>query len=122
MELNDYLAIVWRRRWIIAITTVVTVIVVAIGSFIMPPVYWTSTTLRVGTALSRSPGHLQFEINYTDRLMNTYAKVIISDALLGELTQRLGIDKPPKISTEVIANTELMRIIVEDQDATLAEI
>jgi uncharacterized protein involved in exopolysaccharide biosynthesis len=54
MELKTYLTILWRRKWIIGITTAVTVAVVTIGTFMMTPTFVASATLRVATAASGS--------------------------------------------------------------------
>lgn len=120
MDLKAYLAILWRRKWVIAITAIVTVTVAVIGTFVMTPVYEASTTLRVPTARRGSADWVDYDVGYADRLMNTYAQIATSGPVLEELTQRLGLDQPPKVKVENLANSELMRIAVEDSNPALS--
>ncbi len=121
MELRSYLAILWRRKWVIATATAVTVIVTVIGTLLVTPTYTASTTLRVAPAAS-STGQLGWDdIQYADRLMNTYSKIIASGPLLQEVAQRLGLDKAPKVDVQIPANSELMQITVEDQNPVRAK-
>ncbi len=120
MELRTYLGILWRRKWVIIITLVVTVTLTLIGTLMATPKYVASTTLRVMTVSSGSFLSVRYDTQYTDRLMNTYAKIAISGSILQELMQKLQIDHLPKIEVEIIAHTELVKITVEDPDPTLA--
>lgn len=120
MELANYLAILWRRKWLIATVTVTTLVVVIVGTLMMTPLYQASTTLRVATAAQGSLDSIQYATTYADRLMNTYVKIATSGPMLDQLDLKLGIGKPPKISVSPAANTELMEITVEDADPVLA--
>ena len=121
MELRTYLAILDRRRWVIAITAAATLLVAAIGTLLMPPVYTAATTLRIIAAANLSGDYVSFDsIMYATRLQNTYAKIATSDGLLDELARRLGLNERPKVRVEVPANSELMQISVESRDPVLA--
>jgi capsular polysaccharide biosynthesis protein len=121
MELRDYLNVIWRHKLIIVATALVTLIVVVVGTIMATPVYQASTILRVETAAEGSLDYVTYDTNYGDRLMNTYAEIITSGALMDQLKQRLDLARLPKISADVIANTELIRITVEDPDPVLAQ-
>jgi succinoglycan biosynthesis transport protein ExoP len=120
MELGAYLAILWRRKWVIAVTATVTVTVVVIGTLMATPKYVASTTLRVLTAAGGSADWVDYDIMYTDRLMNTYIKIATSRPVLGELVRRLGLGKPPQIEVEILPDTELFQITVEDPNPIVA--
>lgn len=120
MELANYLAILRRRKWLVAIVTVTTLLVVIVGTLLMTPIYQASTTLRVATAAQGSLDSIQYTTVYADRLMNTYVKIATSGPVLEQLNQKLGIVKPLKISVSPTANTELLEIKVEDPDPVLA--
>ncbi len=121
MELKAYLAILWRRKWMIIVVACLTGTVANIGTLIMTPRYVASTTLRVATGTSGSVDRVGWdEIQYADRLMNTYSKIATSDFMLAQLTQQLGLGQPPEIEVEILPNTELMQIIVEDRDPIVA--
>jgi len=120
MDLKAYLAILWRRKWVVAITAIVTVTVAVIGTVVATPVYEASTTLRIPTARRGSADWVDYDVRYADRLMNTYAQIAASGPVIEELTQRLGLDRPPEVQVETLANSELMRITVEDPNPVLA--
>lgn len=121
MDIRAYLSVLRRRKWLIVLTTVVAVVVAIIGTAITPPTYSASTTLRLVTAVSGSIDDPRYDLTYADRLMNTYTKITTSGPVLSELTRRLGISQAPTIDVEVPANTELMKITVEDRNPVLAK-
>jgi capsular polysaccharide biosynthesis protein len=119
MELRQYVDILWRRKWMVLLTAMVTVAVVAVGTYRMTPVYATSTTVRVALAHSGSMEYADYM--YAERLMNTYVEILHSRPMLQEVIQRLDLRIVPeviskKIKAEVVANTELISIRVEDGD------
>jgi succinoglycan biosynthesis transport protein ExoP len=120
MELRHYIAILWRRKWVIGVTVAVTMTVVVIGTLMATPMYVASTTLRVLTATHGSVEWVNYDIMYADRLMNTYARIATSAPVLEELVHTLGLDKPPQIEVHILPSTELMQITVEDPDPILA--
>jgi succinoglycan biosynthesis transport protein ExoP len=121
MDVRAYLEILRRRIWVILITAAITVIVALIGTLLVVPEYSASATVRVATAASGSTDYVSHDINYADRLMNTYIKIATSGPVLAQLVQKLNLERPPRVDIEVPANTELMKITVEDQNPTLAK-
>lgn len=121
MELKSYLAILWRRKWIILIVAVVTVGVVTAGTLRMTPVYSTTATLRIATAPVGSVDSINYNLTYADRLMKTYAQVATSSPVLSALSAKLGVGTLPKISVNNSTDTELMEITAEDPDPLLAQ-
>ena len=119
MDLNAYLAILGRNKWVILVTMVVTVAVVAIGTFMATPIYSASTTLRVATASSGSVSYSDYM--YADRLMNTYTKIATSRPVLGELAKNLNLQKIPQVSVQMVPSTELIKISVESSNPTVAQ-
>lgn len=115
------MAILWRRRWVVLITTAVTALVAGIGALLIAPTYRAEALLRVlpvGANLSQPPGWN--EMQYADRLMNTYVNILRSDATLAELAAKLGRADAPKVEVGIPANTELVQIVVEDPDPSMA--
>jgi len=119
MDLKAYLTILWRRKWVIAVTAIVTATVAVVGTIVATPVYEASTTLRIPTARRGSADWVDYDVEYADRLMNTYAQIATSGPVLDELAQRLGLDRPPEVEVETLANSELMQITVEDPNPVL---
>ncbi|MDB5060079.1 MAG: Capsular exopolysaccharide family [Chloroflexi bacterium] len=112
VELRDYLVILRRHRLVIMVTTAVAVLAAILVTLIMEPQYAASTTLRVMTAATGAPSYLSYDLNYSDRLMNTYSQIATSEPTVMELAQKLGVAKPPTVEATIIANTELMQFTV----------
>ncbi len=112
MELRQYLAVIQRRKWIIILTTIITTALAALATFLATPQYESTTTLRVATINN---------IDYTQLLMNTYARIATSGTSKTELTQQLNLEGPPNISVELVPGTELMTITAEAPDPELAQ-
>ena len=118
MELRDYLTILWRRKWIIITTIIVTEIVVIFGTLMMVPTYKSSVLLRIAAASSGTVNYSDYM--YADRLMNTYVKIATTKPVLEELVQQLNLEVLPEIEVEIVPETELIQITVEDKDPALA--
>jgi capsular exopolysaccharide synthesis family protein len=118
MELKDLLAILWGRKWVIIATVAACVTIVTIGTLLAVPQYETTITLRVATAAEGSV--ISTDYRYSDRLLNTYTKIVTSRPILEELAKSMGRTIAPKISVEILPDTELIRITLEDSDPVLA--
>jgi succinoglycan biosynthesis transport protein ExoP len=119
MDIRNYIAILWRRKWVIAVTIFVTATVVVAGTLAATPMYVASTKLRVLTPSSGSVDWASYDMGYTNRLMNTYVEIAASRPVLAELMQRLGLAHSPQIKVEIVPNTELIQITVEDPNPIL---
>jgi uncharacterized protein involved in exopolysaccharide biosynthesis len=97
MELRNYPVILWRRKWVIAVTFAVTVGVVVAGTLMASPTYSASTTPRVLTPTTGSVEWRQYDSLRAERLLNTYTETATSGPVLDELVQRLGVDEPSQI-------------------------
>ncbi len=120
MELRQYIAIIRRRKWLIIGATILGVLVAAGLSYLATPMYRSSTTLRVATVGSNIAGG-RTDITYTDRLMNTYSRIVTGGSAAGQIRQDLSLTERPQISVELIPNTELMRISAEASDPAVAQ-
>jgi capsular exopolysaccharide synthesis family protein len=117
MELQLLLEILRRRAIVIIITTLLTVAVVVAAILLLTPTYRASATVRV----IQDVGVLELNIRetYGERLMNTYSRILTGWPVLEEAAERVGSSLSTgqlreKVKVEVIPDTELMKIIVED--------
>ncbi|MBK7318704.1 Wzz/FepE/Etk N-terminal domain-containing protein [Candidatus Villigracilis affinis] len=111
MELRRYFDILWRRKWIVLLTLVVTMAAVVIGTNQVTPIYQASTTLRIAASAG---GNLNYsEYVYAAQLMNTYVEIVTSGPVLNELGTKLSLKELPVITAVVIPNTELVMITVK---------
>lgn len=123
MELKHYIEIFGRRKWIIIVTTTTTLAIVTAATFFMTPIYSTSATVRIAQIQGRSIDYI--DLNYSNRLINTYVELVRSRPFLEETIQRLDLDTRPAdlanmVSVEAVANTELLKITVESSSPEVA--
>jgi polysaccharide biosynthesis transport protein len=109
-----------RRKWVIITTTTVAVVVAIMAILYIPATYSASAVLRVIPYSSQDASYTQ--LIYADRIMNTYVKIADSGPILNQLKQKLDLnpDLLLTIKTEIIPETELLQITVQDQNAVLA--
>lgn len=122
MEMRAYFAALWRRKWVVIITLLLTVVVTMIGTFLLPPVYTATVSLRI----SPIPGSgLDYgDFLYGERLRHTYARIASSGPVLEEVRERLGWELPPaasQVQARVVENTEILEVQVVDEDPYAAE-
>ena len=122
MNLSYYIRVFWHRRWIIIATTLVTFSVVAYGTTRLSSTYVATSTVRILTGVSGGSDYFQFDVNYSDRIMNTYAQLVTSRPVLTALLNELDLPSHqlPDVQAELIDNTELLRITVVSPDPVIA--
>jgi len=116
MGLSVYFQIVWRRRVIILACTVLVLLSAGVATARTTPTYTASTLLRVLTSSSGLGTWQQYDVDYTERLMGSYARIAISEPVIDEVRRRLSLPIKPIVAVEVLANTELMSITVQHSD------
>lgn len=117
MDISDLFNIFRWRKWVIITTVFMMMLVVSIITFLTPPLYSSSATLRIATASSSST---YSDFYFADRLIITYMNIATSRPLLEELQKQLNLQKTPAVSVKQIPNTELIQISVEDQNPQIA--
>src|SRR5438093_980484 len=110
MELRDHLEVLRRRKWVVIATLLsVVVAVFAVTHYVLKEKYTASTTLRVVSRSAVSTTDVRSDdIQYLDRLANTYAKLATSAPLVTELEQKLQLASRPAIVATAKPNTELL--------------
>lgn len=121
-SLRSYLDVVRRHAWILVATVLaVTAAVFLISQFVLTKEYRGTATLRV---LSRSALSAQTvsadDIQYLDRLGNTYARLAKSRPLALALQQQLQLKSLPNVSVSIPTNTELLKLSVTTRDPQLS--
>ncbi|HQE18290.1 MAG TPA: GNVR domain-containing protein, partial [Aggregatilineales bacterium] len=115
---RSYLTTLWRRKWIILITALVTGAIVAVGTMQMRPTYTATVLLRLLPYGFDSVDYTQLQ--YSSRLANSYIEVSESLPVKSAVQERLGISELPEYQLRVINNTDLMELSVTAHDPTLA--
>lgn len=121
MELSEYFQIINRRRKIIILTTLFTVLVSVIGQIVLPQTYEATTILRIVPYIAGQPAYTQNA--YVNKIVNTYVEIAASSLIVDEMKQRLGLGtgQPENITVRVIPDSELLLILVEDGNPALAQ-
>ena len=120
MDLRAYLSLFWRRKQVIVMTIVVTITFVAVGLLLIEPTYSASATLRLASVSRASDDWAVLNMEYADRLMNTYAEIASSAPLLMSVAADLGLAESLQVDVQLQANTELMEVSAEHRDPVLA--
>ena len=128
MELQLYLDILKRRAWVIIIVAALVMAVVTSAGLVIPPKYEAKVTMRV--LVDVGVANLSMSNTYAERLMNTYGRVLTSGPLLAETIDRLSPEtssltvsvlRKEMVQIEVIPDTELITVAVQDRDPVLAQ-
>ena len=118
MDIKDYFNVLWRRRWIVILTTAAALVVAIVGTRIVKPTYQASTTVRVATSASGTLGATA--ANVANQLVNTAAQIAASRPMMDQLMTRLNLKDEPVITSVVIPQTELIKITVSYSDPRTA--
>ncbi len=125
IELRELFFMIRKRIGMLVLITVLGLSLSAVISFyVQTPIYRTSTTLIVikDDQPVVDPGTL----TVNRQLVKTYAQIIQSRTVAAEVVSSLGLDMTPeilqsKISVNVVGDTEILRIDLEDPDPRLAQ-
>jgi succinoglycan biosynthesis transport protein ExoP len=120
-ELRHYLAVLARQKLLIAVVVGVAV-VAAIALTTLPAARWTGTaTLRVEPGTAASGGVVRADdLEYLDRLINTYAKVVSNGAFADALAEKLRLDEAPTLELEGVPSTNLVEIHATTPDRAVS--
>ncbi|MEW5939812.1 MAG: polysaccharide biosynthesis tyrosine autokinase [Chloroflexota bacterium] len=115
MELKDYLAIVRRWAWLLALGFVAGAILGGVASFFQSPVYEASTRVLV----MRAP--LEKTTDYTylsdQQLVQSYIQLLTTRPVIEGASTTLGYEiDPEQIDVEQIRDTQAIQLKVEDGD------
>ena len=118
MELRQYLTVIWKWWWLIALS----VAVAAASSYLVSrqtvPVYRTQTTLIVGRVI-QSPDPSTMDLYTGQQLAYTYAQLVRREPVLRGAIDSLGLDMDPRtlanqVTANVVLQTQLLEISVID--------
>ncbi len=117
MEISDLIRVILRRKWIV-VASAIAALVAAYGySSIQPKMYSAYAIVRVMTAMVGDNNWVEYNIPYTDRLVNTYTTLLGTAPVTTEIMTRLGLEVMPEVVIEGLPNTELLQIIATAEDA-----
>jgi len=121
MQLRQYALLVWRRLWLIVLGTALAAGAAYVVSKRMTPVYSATVTLLI----NQSPGYGTANADYmslltSERLARTYSELLRTPKVLTPVAEKLGLPKLPKVQVQLVRDTQLLQVSVEDADPALA--
>lgn len=126
MDIKQYARIVWRWLWLIVACALVSGAVAYFVNANRVPNYASATTLLVNAPrVALYSQYSDADLRTTERLLGTYAELLVSRPVLQEVVTNLGLPYGPatlKQQTSVIVtpNTLLIELKVQNGDPELA--
>lgn len=115
MELREYLQIAKRWVWLLVLGFVLGSSSGYLGTLYQTPVYQSSTKILV----SRSQDQSSADLTYMNdqQLAQTYIQLLTTQSVLDGASKKLGYSiGAEQISAQLIQNTQLIKLTVEDND------
>ena len=127
IDLREYLSIIKKKWFIMAILCVVCVAASTVYSFfIAKPVYQAETTLIVKTEKIEGTNTVTSDqIKTTQQLAVTYGEIIKSRKVLDDVIKNLDLDESygqlsGKISVSTVSDTQIIKVSVQDTNKSNA--
>jgi LPS O-antigen subunit length determinant protein (WzzB/FepE family) len=120
VELMDYLTVIWKRRWLIIVGTLILVAAATITSFLLPRI-WEVDAIMVPSKFMVQTEQGDFkEVVVTDP--KQIAGQINQESYNNFIAKELNLDPRtfPKIRAENLRDTKLVRVWVKDENAQKA--
>jgi succinoglycan biosynthesis transport protein ExoP len=118
ISLREIIETIWNGKWIIIVTTIVSMLISGIFSFfILSPTYEAVSTISLGT---NSAGQEEGQQQH----LNSYADSVKTDIAINRLIEKLKLNRNEysinsireSINVEVVTNTNVMKLKVKGKD------
>jgi non-specific protein-tyrosine kinase len=126
LEIRQYLDLLWRWLWLIALGTVLAAASAYVASRLSTPIYEASTTLLISEG-QKPTGQDYSALLMSERLAKTYAQMLQGRPVLSEVALRLDLQAgddldrlAESIAVEPVRDTQLIRLRVSHPDPALA--
>ncbi len=121
LELIDYLNILWKRKWIIIIGTLLCMIITGIVSFIIKPVYEVDAIIQPGKFFveDQSGNIEEIVVETPEQIANKVIHKSYNAVIAAQLNVRE--EQLPRFRAENIRDTLLTRIWVNEEDISLGK-
>lgn len=118
MENQNPISVLSRYKWVILVTFSLAILIAVVGMLVSRPTYSATSTLRVAAVSTGFGSYADY--TYNDRLINTYSKIATSAPIVQELMNQMGTQNVPVVMVEIVPNTELLNVTVEDANPSVA--
>lgn len=114
LNVRDLIRIVWRHKFTIALIAVVALAAAAYFAFTTPEVYEAEALVRVDRS-SNDIGEALAALSVSQRLAQTYARIVTTRSLASKVAERLGaphttLNVLGALTAQQVENLDLLRI------------
>ena len=125
MELRQYFRVVWKWLWLILVAVFIASASSYYASKKAVPQYRSKTTLMVGR-VTQNPDPNSAELYLGQQLASTYVQMVKREPVLRATVESFGWNInweqiAPKITANVVPNTQLIEIYATDSDPNIAK-
>ncbi len=122
IELIDFLNIIWKRKWLIILSTLFLVIAAGVISFLLPPKWEIDALIQPSKFLVKTAGGQFEEIVIVDpkQIAGQINQAAYNNKIAAELN--LDIRKFPKLKAEDLRDTNLVRVSIKEKDVEKAKL
>ncbi len=113
VEWMNYLNVIWKRKWLIIISTFLCALVAGVFSFIQPPVWEVDATIQAGKIFDKER-HEEVLIIEGEQLAGQINEGYFNNLIAAELS--LDVMEMPKIKARNLRWTELVKVSIRAND------
>jgi len=122
IELIDFLNIIWKRKWLIILSTFFLVIAAGVISFLLPQKWEVDAIIQPSKFFVKTTGSQFEEIVVVDpqQIASQINQATYNNKIAAELN--LDIRKFPKLKAENLRDTNLVRVSIKEKDIEKAKL
>lgn len=125
MELRQYFLVVWRRWWLIALTTLVASVVAFVLGSTAAPIYRATAVLEVDRGGDPEDNPYSMQLG-AETIAEEYARQVASSTVLEEVVARLELPLDPGevagwLSVSQVPESSMIQITVQHTDPALTQ-
>jgi len=122
IELMNYLNVLWKRKWLIIIATLLFITAAAVVSFLMPPRWEVDAIIEPSKFYYRNLDGIWQEMQFINSrlLINGINRAAYNERIASELS--LNLKDIPKLKAEILDDKHLVRISLEEKDVEKAKL
>jgi uncharacterized protein involved in exopolysaccharide biosynthesis len=120
-ELMDYLNVIWRKRWLIAVPTFLCAVIVGIWSFTLPPTWEINAIIQPGKFITETQTGQFTEVSVIEarQLAGQINQESYNSLIAAELN--LNLRKFPKLNAENLKDTKLVKVSLKSGNVQAAK-
>lgn len=128
IDLREYLFILKKKLWIIALSAIICGLISGIVSFyVLPPIYEANTSLIVNKEIDEKENKMTTsdDLNFVQKLAVTYGEIIKSRTVITSTINKLKLDMTYEelsetVSVSNVPDTQIIKISVQNKNPNIA--